>query len=106
MQLAQIRDFSGEEIVEGIPTIRGFERVFSNVVYVLLGLAGIALFIMLVIGGVKLLTSAGDPKQKESASKTISSAVLGLVLVALAYLIIVIISGFTGVDLTIFKITQ
>lgn len=89
-----------------IPCISNLEGIFSNIVKALLGGAGIALFIMLLSGGVKYITSAGDPKATEGAQKTISYAIGGLVLVLVSYLILVLISQITGVDVTKFKITQ
>lgn len=88
------------------PPLSALEGVFSNVVKALLGGAGIALFIMLLSGGLKYITSSGDPKATEGAQKTITYAIGGLVLVLLSYLFLVLISQITGVDITKFKITQ
>ncbi len=77
-------------------TFNDLNIVFENVVGTLLGLAGIILFMMLVAGGFKYITSAGDPKSVESAKKTLTSAIAGLVLTASAYLILRIIADFTG----------
>lgn len=106
-QLAQATEpFQGDEVVGGVATIKGFERVFSNIVIVAIGFAGLALFVMLLVGGFKYLTSGGNPKAAESASKTITYAIGGLVLVALSYLILLLIGTFTGLDLTVFRITN
>ena len=77
-------------------TFNDLNIVFESVVGTLLGLAGIILFIMLVAGGFKYITSGGDPKSVESAKKTLTSAIAGLVLTASAYLILRIIADFTG----------
>ncbi len=77
-------------------TFSDLNIVFGNVVSTLLGLAGIILFIMLVVGGFKYITSGGDPKAVESAKKTLTSAIAGLVLTASAYLILRLIANFTG----------
>jgi len=114
MYLAQRGPTPGTETVCSDPadpttcvaTIKGFEWIFYNVVSVVLGLAGIALFIMLIIGGFKYLTSGGNPETAQSAQKTITYALLGLVLIALAYLIILFIQTFTGANLSTFRITQ
>lgn len=96
--------FQEGEQINGVATIQGFERIFANVVTVAIGLAGLGLFVMLIIGGLKYITSAGNPKNTEAASKTITYAILGLVLVAAAYLILQFISSFTGVDVTVFRV--
>ena len=82
------------------------EKVFGNVVSVALGFAGIVLFIMLIIGGFRYITAGGDPKGVESAKKTLTYAIGGIVLVALAFLILRFIESFTGAQVTQFKIFQ
>jgi hypothetical protein len=85
-------------------TIGDLQQVFQNVVSALIALAGIALFVMLVVGGVKYITSGGDPKATEGAKNTITYAIGGLVLILVSYLILVIIQAITGVKVTQFKI--
>ncbi|MFH1863551.1 MAG: hypothetical protein ABIJ85_01380, partial [bacterium] len=76
------------------------EEVFKNVVNVVLGFAGIAFFVLLLVGGFKYMTAGGDPKAIDSAKKTLTSAIAGLLIVVLSYLVLVFIGTFTGVDLT------
>jgi len=82
------------------------ETVFGNVVKAALGLAGIVLFVMLLFGGLKYIMAGGDPKAAESAQKTITYAVGGLILILLSYLILVLIKTITGVDVTQFIVVQ
>lgn len=82
------------------------EVVFGNVVRVALAFAGIVLFVLLIVGGLKYITSGGDPKAAESAQKTLTYAIGGLVLVVLSYLILLLIKTITGVDITQFIVTQ
>ncbi len=89
-----------------VPQLKDLEIVFTNVVKVALGLSGVALFIMLLVGGFKFLTAGEDPKAVEEAKKTLTYAIGGLILVAAAYLVLVFIKQFTGIDVTQFKITQ
>lgn len=100
--LAQIRVPIAES--DGVATIEGLEGVFENIIAVALGFAAIALFIMLIVGGYQYLTSGGNPKSLESARKTLTSAILGMVLVASAYLILRFIGVFTGADVENFQI--
>lgn len=86
--------------------IGGIERIFSNIVAAVIGFAGIVLFIMLIIGGLQWATAGGDPKKAEMARKTLTSAIIGLVLVAMALLIIRLIESFTGVTVSEFVIFQ
>lgn len=86
-------------------TISDLGTVFSNVVSYALGFAGIVLFVLLIVGGFKFITSGGDPKAVESARKTITSAIAGLIIILVSYLILVLISNITGVDVTKFNLT-
>ena len=85
--------------------IKDLETVFGNVVRAALGFAGIVLFVLLLVGGFKYITSGGDPKATEGAQKTITYAILGLILILASYLILVLIKTITGVDVTQFKVT-
>ncbi len=82
------------------------EDIFGNVVTSLLALGGIVLFLMLLSGGFKYLTSGGDPKATEGAQKTLTYAIGGFVLLAGSYMILNIIKTFTGADVTNFVITK
>lgn len=86
--------------------LQDLECIFANVIAAVLFLAGIVLFIMLIIGGFKWLTSGGDPKAVDGARGTITSATLGLVVLILAYIVLLIIGQVVGVDLRKFRITQ
>ena len=86
--------------------ISQLEDVFSSLVTSLLALGAIVLFLMLLSGGFKYLTSGGDPKAAEGAQKTLTYAIGGMILLAGSYLILRIISDFTGADVTNFVITK
>ncbi|OGM15802.1 hypothetical protein A2V56_01020 [Candidatus Woesebacteria bacterium RBG_19FT_COMBO_42_9] len=87
-------------------TFSDIEVAFARIVLVILGLAAIVLFIMLLVGGFKFITAGGDPKAVESAKKTLTYAIAGMVLVASAYLILRFIGVFTGIDVVNFRVFQ
>ena len=89
---------------EGVAQIQCLESLFEQLVKVAASLAAIVLFLMLVFGGFRYLFSGGDAKKTEAAKGTITAAILGLVLIVAAYIILVMIKAFTGIDVTIFKI--
>lgn len=91
---------------DGVAELSDLEAVFGNVVSAVLGLAGIVLFILLITGGIKYISSGGDPKGMEEAKKTITYAILGFVFIAAGYLILLLIKNLTGVDVTDFIIKQ
>lgn len=80
------------------PKLSDLNVQYDRIVGVALGFAGIALFIMLLVGGFKYITSGGDPKAAEGAKKTLTYAIGGMVLIACSYLILRVIADFTGVN--------
>lgn len=91
--------------MDGVAKISDLEVVFGRVVGFALGLAGIALFVLLLVGGFKFITSGGDPKAVESAKSTLTHAIIGLIVILVSYLILVLIKELTGVDVTNFSVT-
>ncbi len=77
-----------------------FETVISNAIY----LAGIAVILMLVWGGIQFLMAGGDKEATQKAGKTITFAIAGLVLVICSWLIINVLGNFLGVNFSIFNI--
>lgn len=101
--LAQWSDPSGAKPA----TIGDLEIVFENIVNAVLGFAGIVLFILLLIGGFKYITSGGDPKVVEGAKKTLTYAIGGMVAIALSYIVLLLIGQVTGVNnITLFRVVQ
>jgi len=80
---------------DNVATLKGLEGLFANIVAAVLEISAIAVFIMLLIGGFKYITSGGDPQAAEAAKKSITYAIGGLVLVASAYLILSLIHEIT-----------
>ncbi len=76
--------------------LQDLEIIFSNVLTFAISLLAIVLFVMLIIGGFKFITSGGDPQKTASARGTITWAIAGLVLATLAFLIISLIAAITG----------
>jgi len=86
--------------------ISNLEGIFSRIVSVVLGFAGIALFFILIIGGFQYITSGGDPKKAAGAKNTLSYGVYGLILLLLSFLILQVIEKITGAEVTQFIITR
>ncbi len=82
------------------------EIYFGRIIQTLLELGGIALLVIIIIGGFKYITAGGNPQQAESAKKTLTYAIGGFVLLALSFLILKLIEQFTGAKVTEFKISQ
>lgn len=84
--------------------LQQIEDVFRNVISTVVGLAFIVSLVMLVWAGIKYLTSGGEPKTIQAAHLTVTWALLGIVFMAIAWLILQLIENFTGVKVTIFDI--
>jgi len=88
-----------------VATIRCLEPLFQNVVGAIMALVGVALFIVLIIGGYTYLFAGGDQKKLEKAKTTITGGLGGLIVVALSYFILAAVAEITGLpNLLIFKI--
>lgn len=83
------------------------EPIFGNVVSLALGIGGLLLFIMIIMGGIRLISAGGDAKAAEGAKNTVTWAIYGVVILALAYLFLRLIAQLTGVDEILnFQISQ
>lgn len=76
---------------------------FGNLLTALIPLVGIVSFVMILVGGFSILTSAGNPEGIKKGSQTITLAIAGLALAVIAWLILVFIENFTGVPVTEFS---
>jgi hypothetical protein len=81
-------------------TIENIGSLVSNVVNALLIIAALAAFIFLVLGGIQWITSAGDKAGMEAARNKITHAVVGLIIVAAAYAIMLLLGSFLGLDIS------
>jgi len=78
-----------------------FENIGSLVggaVGVIIVLALIITFFILIIGGIKWITSGGDKAQVEEARNQITNALIGLAIVAAAWAIMKLVGFFFGID--------
>ena len=69
------------------------DSAFVNMTNWILGFISILAVLFVIWGGVMYLTSAGDENRAESGKKTITYALLGLVIAGLAFAIVNIIVG-------------
>ena len=80
------------------------EQVVTRVIQVVVGLGFIALLVMLIWSGFKFITSGGEPKALQSARQTFIWAILGVLFMAIAWLILLLIQNFTDLPVAIFNI--
>lgn len=80
------------------------EDIFSQFITVVVGLAFVALLVLLLWAGVKYITSGGEPKAVQAAHLIVTWALLGILFLAIAWLILQLIGAFTGVHVTVFDV--
>jgi hypothetical protein len=87
-----------------VATIGSIGSLFENFVSGITAFAGVVLFIVLVSAGFTFLFSGGDQKQLEKAKNSFTYALIGIIVIASAYLVIQLVGNFIGIDLTKFQI--
>lgn len=78
------------------------QELIIRIINLSVGFAFIALLCVLIVAGFKYLTSGGDSKSLASAGQAITWALLGVLFLALAWLVLKLIEVFTGVPVTKF----
>lgn len=81
--------------------IGGIVTLFLNIAFIL---AGLILLFFFILGGIGMISSAGqsDPQKAEQAKKTITSAVIGFVIIFVSYWIVKLIGQLLGIPDLIF----
>jgi cytochrome bd-type quinol oxidase subunit 2 len=85
---------SKNEVVNGINNAAGqsgggdLSQTITTIVNLLSAIAGVTAVIFIIVGGLRYITSAGNAEGAKSAKNTIIYAVIGLIIVALAQLIV------------------
>lgn len=87
-----------------VASLKCIEPLIVNLIGAIVSLAGVAFFVMLLVGGFNFLFSGGDPKKLETAKGTLTYAIIGLVVIVAGFLILKTIEVFTGVNVTNFQI--
>jgi hypothetical protein len=71
------------------------ELILGIIMYMLLFAGSIAV-IFVIIGGFQYVTSGGNEEQAEKGRKTLINAVIGIVIIVLAYVIINVVANLVG----------
>lgn len=84
--------------------VKQLQALILRVINISVAIAFIALTGVLLYAGIRYLTSGGDAKSLGVASSAVTWGLLGVLFLALAWLIILLMQAFTGVKLTDFCI--
>ncbi|HUV42842.1 MAG TPA: TrbC/VirB2 family protein [Patescibacteria group bacterium] len=95
--------FPGGESINDPPSFAFASGNISNIINDLIpyifALAGLALLLILIWAGFEMMTSAGDPKKMESAKGRLTGAVIGFVIIFVAYWLIQILEVIFGLKI-------
>ncbi|MBI4089835.1 MAG: hypothetical protein HY421_00365 [Candidatus Kerfeldbacteria bacterium] len=89
--------FSVQDVgsIVGLPS-KNLKDVTVNVVSWVLGMLALLAVVFIIYAGFVWMTAAGNEEKIERAKKIISSAVIGLVIVILAWAIVIFVAGTTS----------
>lgn len=71
--------------------------LMANLIYWLITFSGTIALILIIISGIRLIVSGGEAKTVETAKKSLTYALAGLLLVFMSFLIINAVAYFTHV---------
>lgn len=80
------------------------EIVYQSVISVVLAGAGLASMVMILVGGFQFLSAGSDKEATQKAAKTLTFAIIGLVVTLAAWVIINFLGNFLGINFTVFNI--
>jgi len=78
------------------PKLQDLGFIFSRALTGIFALAGLTAFSYLLIGGFKYLTSGGDEKAVTAAKATLTTAVVGLIIVVAGFILLNTLSSVLG----------
>ena len=73
--------------------------ILSRALPIIFGFAGIALLLMIVGAGFTFLTSAGDAKKMEAGKNQLTFAIVGFVIIFVAYWAVSLFGSMFGLDI-------
>lgn len=87
------------ESIRGLSGLEFLARFLPMLITLFLIIASLLSFFFLIWGGIRWITSGGDPKAVESARGQVTMAIIGLVIVFVSFVIFRFIGDFFGINL-------
>lgn len=82
----------------GVATLACIPIIIKNVINAALVFAGITALILIIYSGIKFISSRGDQNAIDSAKKTLTYAIIGLIVIFLSFFVVNVLGQLTGVD--------
>jgi len=89
-------DFRNTEIEPGQGFATSIGSLINGVLSFVMVIAALLVFGFLILGGIEWITSGGDKNKTESARNKITAAIIGLIILAASYAILLIVLNFLG----------
>lgn len=89
-----------------VATIQGLGCLIANVLSVAVTMIGLLAFVMFIAASFRYLVAGGNSKNVELAKGTMTYAIAGIVVALSAFIILNLITQFTGVDVSRFVIPE
>jgi hypothetical protein len=83
----------------GVSTIGG---LVTNLIPIVMAVAGVALFGLFIYGGFNWMTSTGDPQKLKKAQGIMVNAIIGIAIVASSAILTRIVGNVLGISWSIF----
>lgn len=83
----------------GIPAYTPLSTIISNLLGIIMVLGGLAVLGLLVWGALEWITSGGDKEKLTSARERIINALIGLVILSIAFVIVRVAGQIVGIPL-------
>ncbi len=97
--LAQTLNFRQEATTQQLPNADGnLGSALSTVITAVMAIGVLAAFIYIVMGAFEWITSGGEKGKVESARNKITGAIIGLIVLASVFVIILLVQNFLGVQ--------
>ena len=87
-----IRDLFVPILNQSLP----IDELVARVANVVAAVAGIIAFFYLIYAGILYITSGNSPEQAKRAQGAIANVIIGIIVIAMSYLLIRVISNFTS----------
>ncbi len=87
-------DFKIDKTIFPPARFANFGELATDIIQILVSVAGAVSIIFIIIAGIKIITASGDEKKMASAKATLTYAIIGLIVTILAFVILQVIQYF------------